>query len=146
MLTKYAIMLFCSAFLCCGSSFAQTTRIQCKTNKEGCHASYREVYEYDYVSEKPTFPGGNTMLVKYINNTRQYPAEAYRNHIQGRVTLSFVINTDGSVSDVCVLRGVEPSLNQEAMRIISSMPQWHPGKMNGKLVPVRVIQTVPFRL
>lgn len=124
---------------------AQTCRVRSGSG-QGCggHA-YVEVYEYDYVTDKPTFPGGETELVAYINETRRYPAEAYRKGIQGRVTCSFVINTDGSVSHVSVLRGVEPSLNQEAMRIISKMPEWKPGRHEGAVVPVRVVWSVPFR-
>lgn len=119
---------------------AQTHRVHCRGN----HAT-REVYEYDYVTEKPEFPGGNASLVRYINHTREYPARAYRNGIQGRVTVSFIVNTDGSVSDACVLRGVEPTLNAEAVRIIDNMPQWQPGRLHGRAVPVRVIQTIAFR-
>ena len=122
---------------------SQTVYVRCS---DACvHSTYREVYEYDFVDEKPTFPGGDTMLLRYINRTRQYPKRAYRKGIQGRVTLSFVVNADGSVSAVAVLRGVEKSLNTEAARIISDMPHWSPGRIDGKAVPVRVIQTVVFR-
>lgn len=146
MISKYALLTLISLSMWpAHHAAAQTTRIQCRSNG-GCQSSYREVFEYDYVGEKPTFPGGNTMLIRYINDTRQYPRSAYRNRIQGRVTLSFVVNTDGTISDIYVLRGVEPSLNSEAVRIIRNMPQWNPGKVNGRCVPVRVIQTVPFRL
>lgn len=105
----------------------------------------REVYEFDYVEEKPEFPGGGTSLLNYINEHRRYPAQAYARGIQGRVTCSFVVNPDGKVSHVTVLRGVEPSLNKEAVRLLSGMPQWQPGKLEGQSVPVRVICAVPFR-
>ncbi|MDE5901881.1 MAG: energy transducer TonB, partial [Muribaculaceae bacterium] len=72
---------------------AQTCRISMGVNSEG-HKAFREVFEYDYVSDKPTFPGGDWKLVEYINHTRQYPREAYEKGIQGRVTCSFVVNTD----------------------------------------------------
>lgn len=107
--------------------------------------TYIEVYEYDYVSEKPSFPGGDEMLMHYINEERRYPAKAYKEGVQGRVTCSFVVNTDGSVSHVRVLRGVEQSLNQEAVRLIRMMPTWRPGKLDGQTVPVRVIYAVAFR-
>lgn len=122
---------------------AQTVRVRCC--KAGGVPTYKEVYEYDYVGEKPTFPGGTTELVRYINNARRYPGRAYRRGIQGRVVVSFVVNADGSVSDVSVLRGVEKSLDSEAARIIATMPKWAPGRINGCAVPVRVIQTIPFR-
>lgn len=107
--------------------------------------TYREVYEYDYVTEKPTFPGGHTGLMKYINETREYPAKAYQDGVQGKVVCSFVVNADGSVSHVQVLRGVEPSLNKEAVRVLGQMPSWVPGKLDGRCVPVRVICPVAFR-
>ncbi len=107
--------------------------------------SYMEVFEYDYVTDKPTFPGGDRNLITFINSTREYPQEAYKKGIEGRVTCAFIVNCDGTVSHISVLRGVEPSLNKEAIRILSKMPEWHPGKLDGKAVPVRVIWTVPFR-
>lgn len=104
-----------------------------------------EVYEYDYVTDKPSFPGGDTQLMEYINASRTYPDKAYREGIQGRVTCSFVVNANGQVSHVRVLKGVEESLNREAVRILSEMPDWVAGKVDGKAVPVRVIRCIPFR-
>ena len=123
---------------------AQTCRITSGVNANG-RLVYREVYEYDYVDDKPQFPGGGSALLNYINETRRYPADAYSRGIEGRVTCAFVINTDGKVSDVTVLRGVEQTLHKEAVRILSKMPDWTPGKIDGQLVPVRVICAVPFR-
>lgn len=125
-------------------TFAQTFRITSGMNANGTR-SYLEVYEFDFVDEKPEFPGGGNKLLGYINDTRRYPAEAYAHGIEGRVTCSFVVNTDGTVSNISLLRGVEPSLNREAVRIISKMPAWSPGKKDGHAVPVRVICSVPFR-
>lgn len=123
---------------------AQTCRVNIGTNQSGC-ASYIEVYEYDYVTEKPSFPGGDTHLMRFINKTREYPKAAYDRGIQGRVTCSFVVNTDGTISHISVIRGVEPSLNKEAIRVLSKMPEWTPGKLNGHNVPTRVVWSVPFR-
>lgn len=123
---------------------AQRCRVNIGTNASGS-AHYLEVYEYDYVSEKPTFPGGDAKLVEFINKTRQYPKEAYKKGIQGRVTCSFVVNADGTVGHISILRGVEQTLNQEAMRVISKMPEWKAGRHDGRAVPVRVIWSVPFR-
>lgn len=123
---------------------AQTTRVRAGNGASGCKA-YLEVYEYDYVTQKPAFPGGDAKLVAFINKNRHYPREAYKKGIQGRVTCSFVVNTDGTVSHISILKGVEHSLNQEAIRIISKMPEWTPGKHDGQTVPVRVVWSVPFR-
>lgn len=125
-------------------AYAQTCRVNIGTNASGC-MSYMEVFEYDYVTEKPSFPGGDRNLITFINSTREYPKEAYKKGIEGRVTCAFIVNSDGSVSHISVLRGVEPSLNKEAIRILSKMPEWNPGRLEGKAVPVRVVWTVPFR-
>ena len=85
---------------------AQTCKVNCGVNHEGC-LKYKEVYEYDYVTEKPSFPGGETKFVRYINKTREYPKEAYEKGIEGRVICSFVVNSDGSISTIQILRGVE---------------------------------------
>lgn len=123
---------------------AQTCRISSGTTPSGVK-SYVEVYEYDFVSEKPSFPGGDRLLVSFINENRKYPEEAYKKGIQGRVTCSFVVNVDGSISHISILRGVEASLNKEALRIMREMPEWIPGKHEGRPVPVRVVWSVPFR-
>lgn len=123
---------------------AQTCRVNCGTNAEGVQ-TFIEAFEYDYVDVKPTFPGGDDKLLNYVNNTRKYPPKAYKKGAQGRVMCSFIILSDGSVSNVRVVRGVEPTLNAEAVRIIEAMPQWQPGKMDGRPVPVRMIYPIPFR-
>lgn len=123
---------------------AQTCRVNCGVNSEGVQ-TFMEVYEYDYVEVKPTFPGGDEKLLGFVNHTRVYPEKAYRQGVRGRVMCSFVILADGSVSNVRVLRGVEPTLNAEAVRILEAMPQWNPGKIEGKPVPVRMIYPIPFR-
>lgn len=126
------------------SSNAQRCRVKAGNGETGTR-TYLEVFEYDYVAEKPTFPGGDANLVTFINKTRQYPAEAYKKGIQGRVTCSFVVNIDGSISHISILKGVEQSLNQEAIRIMGEMPEWIPGRHDGHPVPVRVVWSVPFR-
>jgi tonB family C-terminal domain len=140
----YRIILLLAAGFMAGIVKGQTYRVNIGSHSAGC-TSYIEVYEYDYVSEKPAFPGGDAKLMTFINDTRRYPKEAYRKGIQGRVTCSFVVNSDGSVSHISVLRGVEPSLNREAIRVLSKMPEWTPGKIDGQPVPTRVVWSVPFR-
>lgn len=133
-----------AGFLLPSGLSAQTCRITSGVNADGV-ITYKEVYEFDYVDVKPQFPGGGSALLSYINEHRRYPAEAYANGVEGRVTCAFVVNTDGKISDVSVLRGVEKTLNREAIRILSKMPDWKPGKIEGQSVPVRVICAVPFR-
>lgn len=101
---------------------------------------------FTVVEEMPLFPGGDGELLKFIAKSIKYPVIAQENGIQGRVICSFVINRDGAVVDAEVMRGVDPSLDKEALRVIGTMPKWKPGKQRGK--PVRVKYTVPitFRL
>lgn len=101
---------------------------------------------FDIVEQQPMFPGGQTALMKYLFEHTKYPVVAQENGVQGRVTVQFVVEKDGSISDVHVLRGVDPSLDKEAVRVVKSMPRWTPGKQNG--INVRVNYRVPvlFRL
>lgn len=122
---------------------AQTFRVT--SSHSNGYTTYIEVYEYDYVDQKPEFPGGGQSMLNFINEERIYPEEAYLQGIEGRVTCAFIINSDGSVSNISIIKGCEPSLNKEAKRIISKMPHWSPGKIDNIPVPVRVICSVPFR-
>ncbi len=94
---------------------------------------------FDVVEQQPTFSEGNpaAWLAKHM----QYPPMAAENGIQGRVTVGFVVEKNGTISNVRVLRGVDPSLDKEAVRVVKSMPKWNPGMQNGE--PVRVNYTVP---
>lgn len=123
---------------------SQTCKVKTATLNNGS-AVYTEVYEYDYVDDKPEFPGGGTSLINFINSERQYPEEAYKLGVEGRVTCAFVVNKDGKISNILVIRGVESSLNKEAVRIVSAMPSWIPGKIHEHPVPVRVVCSIPFR-
>lgn len=109
--------------------------------------SYMEVYEFDYVDIQPQFPGGERGLINFINKTREYPYYAYKKGIQGRVLCSFIVGTDGRVTDVRVIRGAgDESLNREAIRVINEMPKWSVGKVGNHAVPVRVVLPIAFRL
>ena len=102
---------------------------------------------FQVVEQMPEYPdGGMAGLMKYLSGAIRYPAIAAENGVQGRVTVQFVVNRDGSIVDAQVLRGVDPYLDKEALRVINSMPKWKPGMQRGK--PVRVRYTVPvnFRL
>lgn len=98
------------------------------------------------VEEQPEFPGGQAALMKFLSENIRYPVIAQENGIQGRVICSFVVEKDGSITDVQVVRGVDPSLDKEAVRVIQSMPKWKPGKQRGKAVRVRFTLPIVFRL
>lgn len=139
-----AILMAIVALIAPEAADAQTCRISLGRASDG-HSCYMEVYEYDFVTLKPSFPGGDSKLVEFINKHRSYPDKAYRDGIQGKVICSFVVNADGAVSHLKVLKGVEPTLNEEALRILGLMPDWVPGRIDERPVPVRVIWSVPFR-
>ena len=101
---------------------------------------------FTVVEKQPEFPGGTAELFKYLSKAIKYPVIAQENGIQGRVVCSFVVNRDGSIVDIQVMRGVDPSLDKEAVRVISEMPKWKPGEQRGKPVRVRFILPVQFRL
>jgi len=96
---------------------------------------------YDRVEKEPEFPGGMQKFYAFLTENIKYPADARRDNIQGRVAVSFVVETDGSLSDVKAPRAISPSLGEEAVRVVSQSPKWKPGIQNGR--PVRVFYTVP---
>ena len=105
-----------------------------------------ETKVFDVVEEMPSFPGGQSALLEYLNKNIKYPVVAEENGIQGRVTVTFVVERDGSITDVKVVKSVDPSLDKEAARVVKSMPHWIPGKQNGSAVRVKYTVPVTFRL
>ncbi len=98
------------------------------------------------VEEQPEFPGGQAAMMKFLSDNIRYPVIAQENGIQGRVICNFVVERDGSITDVQVVRGQDPSLDREAIRVIQQMPRWKPGKQRGSAVRVRFTLPVVFRL
>ena len=101
---------------------------------------------FDVVEQMPSFPGGMAALMAYLQKSIKYPPVAEENGIQGRVVCTFVVERDGSVTDVRVAKSVDPSLDKEAVRVVSAMPRWIPGKQNGQSVRVKYTLPVTFRL
>ena len=96
---------------------------------------------YKSVEQMPRFPGGEAEMMKYLSQNIQYPANAAKNDIQGRVILQFVVEKDGQIGEVKVVRSVDPELDAEAVRVVKSMPNFEPGRQDGK--PVSVWYTIP---
>ncbi len=101
---------------------------------------------FTVVEQMPMFPGGDAALMGYLRDNIHYPTVAAENGVQGRVVVGFVVERDGSITDVNVMRSVDPSLDREAMRVVKSMPKWTPGKQNGSAVRVKYQVPVTFRL
>ena len=106
-----------------------------------------EAIPFQLVEEKPSFNGGDAnMFSKWVNERLVYPEIAKENGVQGRVTLQFTVEKDGRVTKVMVLRGVDPSLDKEAVRVVSMSPKWKPGKQRDRAVPVTYTFPVIFQL
>ena len=106
-----------------------------------------EAIPFQLVEEKPSFQGGDAnQFSKWVNSRLVYPEIAKENGIQGRVTLQFTVEKDGTVTKVKVLRGVDPSLDKEAVRVVSMSPKWKPGKQRDRAVPVTYTFPVIFQL
>ena len=101
---------------------------------------------FQIVEEMPAYPGGDQKLMEYVAKNIKYPQIARETGIQGRVFVSFVVEPDGSVSNVKVLRGIGGGCDEEAMRVVKSMPKWKPGKQRGKAVRVSYMLPVNFKL
>ncbi|WP_165020524.1 MULTISPECIES: energy transducer TonB [unclassified Dysgonomonas] len=98
------------------------------------------------VEQMPTFPGGEMEMHKFINENLKYPVVAQETGVQGRVTIRFVVTKTGAISDVTVIRGIDPSCDKEAVRVVKAMPNWIPGKQNGLNVPVYFTLPIVFKL
>ncbi len=106
-----------------------------------------EAIPFQLVEEKPSFQGGDAnQFSKWVNQRLVYPEIAKENGVQGRVTLQFTVEKDGTVTKVKVLRGVDPSLDKEAVRVVSQSPKWKPGKQRDRAVPVTYTFPVIFQL
>ncbi|NLA24564.1 MAG: energy transducer TonB [Bacteroidales bacterium] len=105
-----------------------------------------EPISFAVVEQKPEFPGGEAELLKYIAQNTKYPEIAKENGIQGRVFVQFVIGADGSVTRVSLARGVDHYLDNEAIRVVKTLPKWTPGKQRGKSVPVTYVIPINFKL
>lgn len=105
-----------------------------------------DMYVYSNVEQMPSFPGGQGAMMQWISGNTRYPAIAAENGVQGRVVVQFVVEKDGTISDVHVINPVDPSLDREALRVIRAMPRWIPGKRNGSAVRVKNTVPVIFKL
>lgn len=97
---------------------------------------------FDVVENMPSYPGGKDAMIAFLSSNMRYPDAAKKNGIHGRVIVSFVVDKDGSITETKVVRSVDPALDQEALRLVNSMPKWKPGTAEGK--PVRVKYSIPF--
>ena len=105
-----------------------------------------ETKVFDVVEVMPSFPGGQAALFEWLSKNIKYPVVAEENGVQGRVIVTFVVERNGSITDVQVVKSVDPSLDKEAVRVVKAMPHWIPGKQNGSAVRMKFTVPVTFRL
>ena len=117
-----------------------------KVEKPAIQMNDDENLVYNIVQQMPEFVGGNIALETYLKNNLRYPAPALDNHIEGIVIVRFNIMKDGSIKDAQILRGIEASCNEEALRLIQNMPKWNAGKHNGKNVHCSYTLPIKFKL
>lgn len=121
--------------------------IQVENVHEACLVELNGLAEVNVVTEEsPEFIGGEEALFRWLNKNIKYPKLAKDNHITGKVAVSFVVDIDGTIKDAKVIRGVDPMLDKEAIRVVKSMPKWKPGKRNGKPIPVRYTTPISFNI
>ena len=106
----------------------------------------KEQQVFDMVEQMPKFPGGQSALMQWLSTNMKYPKIAAENGIKGRVYVSFIVRSTGEITDIKIARSVDPSLDEEAIRTISRMPKWIPGKQGGEAVNVRYTMPLTFRL
>jgi protein TonB len=114
--------------------------------KEEVQEEETEPEPFVVVEESPMFPGGELALLQYIKEHTNYPEVAKENNIQGKVTVRFCVTSKGAINQVSVLKGVDPELDEEAMRVVSTLPAFKPGKQGGKPVPVWYMVPIIFSL
>ncbi len=101
---------------------------------------------FDVVEQMPEFPGGSAELLDYLMENLKYPKDAEESKTEGRVIVTFVVDEEGRIVEPQVAKGVSPSLDAEALRVVQSMPQWTPGRQSGKVVRVKYAVPINFQL
>lgn len=132
---KKLILMLLMAGCCLMTANAQKTVVS-QTNQK----------VFDTVEQMPEYPGGMQAMIEFLQTNMKYPEDAAKQKVEGRVMVQFVVETDGSVSDVHVAKQVFPSLDAEAVRVVQAMPKWTPGKEKGRVVRVKYLLPIVFRM
>ena len=132
---KKLILLLLMAGCCLMTANAQKTVVS-QTNQK----------VFDTVEQMPEYPGGMQAMIAFLQTNMKYPEDAAKQKVEGRVMVQFIVETDGSISDVHVAKQVFPSLDAEAIRVVQAMPKWTPGKEKGNVVRVKYNLPIVFRM
>ena len=121
--------------------------LSCKKNTEDLKdQSVKEDETFNFVEQLPEFPGGPAAMTKFINDNMRYPEEAKLHKVAGTVVIQFVVTKEGKITNVTLTRGIGYGCDEEAVRVVSIMPAWRPGKLNQKNIPVNFTLPIKFRL
>ena len=134
---KRLIIMSLMATCCLTTVLAQKTVVSQKDQKEE---------PFDVVEDMPAFPGGMEAMIQFISSNIQYPADAQKQKVDGRVMVNFVVEKDGSITEVKVIKPTFPSLDAEAVRVVKAMPKWKPGYQRGQAVRVQFTMPINFSL
>jgi protein TonB len=134
---KRLIIMSLMATCCLTTVLAQKTVVSQKDQKEE---------PFDVVEDMPAFPGGMEAMIQFISSNIQYPADAQKQKVDGRVLVNFVVEKDGSITEVKVVKPTFPSLDAEAIRVVKAMPKWKPGYQRGQAVRVQFTMPINFSL
>jgi len=132
---KKLILMTVMAVFCLTTAKAQKTIVSQKNQKV-----------FEIVEQMPEYPGGMMAMMEFLQKNMKYPADAEKQKVQGKVMVSFIVETNGSISDVKVMKNAFPSLDAEAIRVVKAMPRWTPGKQKGKVVRVHFSLPITYRL
>ena len=132
---KKLILMLLMAECCLMTAHAQKTVVS-QTNQK----------VFDTVEQMPVYPGGMQAMIEFLQTNMKYPEDAAKQKVEGRVMVQFIVETDGSISDVHVAKQVFPSLDAEAIRVVQAMPKWTPGKEKGNVVRVKYNLPIVFRM
>ena len=134
---KRLIMMSLMAICCLTTVLAQKTVVSQKEQKEE---------PFNVVEDMPAFPGGMDAMIQFLSSNIQYPADAQKQKVDGRVLVNFVVEKDGSITEVKVIKPTFPSLDAEAVRVVKAMPKWKPGYQRGQAVRVQFTMPINFSL
>ena len=136
-------ILFVLVFMACVAVNARQLRV---IDIVSIIADTTDIKIFDLVEQMPAYPGGQSALFEFLSKNIKYPVQAEAKGIQGRVIATFVVEQDGSISNVAIAKSVDPLLDKESTRLINNMPKWIPGKQNGSAVRVKYTVPVTFKL
>ena len=134
---KRLIIMSLMATCCLTTVLAQKTVVSQKDQKEE---------PFNVVEDMPAFPGGMEAMIQFLSSNIQYPADAQKQKVDGRVLVNFVVEKDGSITEVKVIKPTFPSLDAEAVRVVKAMPKWKPGYQKGQAVRVQFTMPINFSL